>query len=182
MAETQIFNTQPVNTESWALQGAVVNWGLASQGRNYTEELPLVMNQISVNFAIPVSTFTPLNTASGKTATRILIKGIPEGTFTVQSIFTPGVTDLKKFIEACQKECKTQNDQVNVSVRPFGTLKCTVSSTGETLQFKPGGIVFYMDGLDLRQFNFTISQQNNMAMTSMPLSFQFFGLSFDDAQ
>ena len=186
MSETNIFNATPVNTESWALQGAVVNWGKAGEGVNgskdYANEIPLVMNQIAVNFSIPVSVFTPLNTASGKTASRILIKGVPEGTFTVQSIFTPDVKDLKTFLEACQKTCKTQADQVNVSIRPFGTLSCTVQGSDETIKFQPGGIVFYIAGLDLRQFNFTISQQNNIAMTNMPLTFQLFGLSLDDAQ
>jgi hypothetical protein len=138
------------------------------------------MNQISVRYAVPVSTFTPLN-QSGKSASRILIKGVPDGTLTVQSIFTPNVNSLRSFIKACQEPCKTKDNQVNVSIRPFGTLKCTEGSTGESLQFKPGGIVFYLGGLDLRQFDFTISQQDQIAMTNMPLTFQFFDLSFDDA-
>ena len=174
MPETRIFNATPVTTEAWSLQGAVVQWGLGgSRGPN---EVPLIMNQINVRFGVPVSTFTPLNTDSnGGSAKRILIKGVPEGTLTVQSIFTPNVGNLRRFIKACQEPCKTKSNQVNVSIRPFGTLQCG----DETL--KPGGIVFYLDALDLRQFDFTISQQDQIAMTNMPLTFQFFGLSFDDA-
>lgn len=185
MSGTTIFNAKPVSTESWALQGAVVMWskGVSNGRREGTTGIPLVMNQIQVRYGVPVSTFTPLNTTSGqKTATRILIKGIPEGTLTVQSIFTPNVQDLTNFIEAAQSLCKTPETQVNVSIRPFGELECTQSSTGETTKFAPGGITFYLEGLDLRQFDFTISQQDNIAMTSMPLTFQFFGLSFDDGQ
>ena len=180
---TTIFNAKPVSTESWALQGAVVMWnkGVQNGRREGTTGIPLVMNQIQVRYGIPVSTFTPLNTTSGqKTATRILIKGIPEGTFTVQSIFTPNTSDLTDFIEACQSLCKTPETQVNVSIRPFGELECERSSTGETLKYNPDRITFYLEGLDLRQFDFTISQQDNIAMTNMPLTFQFFGLSFDD--
>ena len=172
MSETRIFNAEPITTESWSLQGAVVEWG---QGSNYgPNEIPLIMNQINVRFGVPVSTFTPLNTGSGKVANRILIKGVPEGTFTVQSIFTPDVGNFSKFIKACQEACKTKENQVNISIRPFGTLKCNNQS------FKPGGIVFYLEALDLRQFDFTITQQDQIAMTNMPLTFQFFGLEFDE--
>lgn len=186
-----IFNDIPVTTESWTLQGAVVLWQVgdgtvAPVGtRNTydgTEEnggnVPLLMNQISVRYAIPVSNFTPLNTIN-KSAKRVIIKGVPEGTLTVQSIFTPDVQNFKEFIAACQSPCRPADKQVTVSLRPFGDLNCEKDSQGNASQFKPGGIVFYLRGLDLRQFDFSISQQDQIAMTNMPLTFQFFGLEIE---
>lgn len=177
-----IFNSDIVSTESWALQGAVVMWSMGAEYAQSegTKGIPLVMNQIQVRYGVPVSTFTPLNTDNDATsATRILIKGVPEGTLTVQSIFTPSVSNLTEFLEATQALCKTPSNQVNLSIRPFAKLKCSVSNKGETAKYKPGDITFYLSGLDLRQFDFTISQQDQIAMTSMPLTFQFFGLAFD---
>jgi hypothetical protein len=182
----QVFNGTQVKTESWALQGAVVMWKVGDGLEDMNEQsataasqtqtadkggmIPLLMNQINVRYGVPVSTFTPLNT-SGSSAKRILIKGVPEGTLTVQSIFTPNVQNLSRFLEACQKTCRSEKEQVGISIRPFGTLECNGSA-----DFKPADIVFYLRGLDLRQFDFTISQQDQIAMTNMPLTFQFFGL------
>lgn len=186
-----IFNDTPVTTEAWTLQGAVVLWevgdgtvtpkgtrgdndGWRANGGN----VPLIMNQIQVRYAIPVSSFTPLNTVNG-TAKRVLIKGIPEGTLNVQSIFTPDVQNFQAFIAACQSPCRPADKQVTVSIRPFGDLSCETDSKGNAVQLKPGGIVFYLRGLDLRQFDFSISQQDQIAMTNMPLTFQFFGLEIE---
>ena len=185
MAGTHIFSDTPVTTESWSLQGAVVLWGVGDKTFKPADKeatptggaVPLIMNQIGVRYGVPVSTFTPLNQSKGG-ARRILIKGVPEGTLTVQSIFTPDVSSLEGFIKACQKSCRTEKEQVIVSIRPFGLLECKTASDGSTSQLQPGGITFYLRGLDLRQFDFTISQQDQIAMTSMPLTFQFFDLEF----
>ena len=166
-----IFNSPNTTTETWTLQGAVVLWGTHNSA---TSAIPMLMNQIQFSYAVPTTTFTPLNANSKGGVSRVIIKGTPEGTLTVQSIISPDVTDLKSFFKHVTKPCKLANDQILLTIRPFGTLECTNANVNVARK-----LTFYLHDLDMRQMDFTISQQNNIAIVQMPLQFNFTNLEME---
>lgn len=166
-----VFNTPNTTTETWTLQGAVVQWGTNNSA---SSAIPMVLNTIQISYAVPTTTITPLNTTANGSVSRVVIKGTPEGSLTVQTIFSPSINDFKNFLKAVTKSCKLSQDQVMMTLRPFGNLQCsnTARNTG-------GNLVFYMHDLDMRQMDITISQQNNIAIVNMPLQFNFTNLEIE---
>lgn len=166
-----VFNTPNTTTETWTLQGAVVQWGTNNSA---SSAVPMVLNEIQISYAVPTTTITPLNTTANGSVSRVVIKGTPEGGLTVRTIFSPSINDFKNFLKAVTKSCKLAQDQVLITLRPFGNLKCsnTARNTGENL-------VFYMHDIDLRQMDVVISQQNNIALVNMPLQFNFTNLEIE---
>lgn len=166
-----VFNSPNTTTETWTLQGAVVQWGANNSA---TSAIPMVLNSIQLSYAVPTTTITPLNTSASGGVSRIIIKGTPDGTLTVQTVFSPAINDFKNFLKAVTKSCKLADDQVLLTLRPFGTLECSNSQYNTS-----GNLTFYLHDLDLRQMDFTISQQNNIAIVNMPLQFNFTNLEIE---
>lgn len=166
-----VFNTPPTTTETWTLQGAVVQWGTNNSA---VSAIPMVLNDIQISYAVPTTTITPLNTSANGSVSRVIIKGTPEGALVVQTIFSPSINDFKNFLKAVMKPCKLAQDQVMLTLRPFGNLQCSNANRNVT-----GQLVFYMHDLDLRQMDVRISQQNNIALVQMPLQFNFTNLEIE---
>ena len=166
-----VFNTPNTTTETWTLQGAVVQWGTNNSA---VSAIPMVLNDIQISYAVPTTTITPLNTSANGSVSRVIIKGTPEGSLVVQTIFSPSINDFKNFLKAVMKPCKLAQDQVMLTLRPFGNLQCSNVNRNTT-----GQLVFYMHDLDLRQMDIRISQQNNIALVQMPLQFNFTNLEIE---
>ena len=166
-----VFNTPNTTTETWTLQGAVVQWGTNNSA---VSAIPMVLNDIQISYAVPTTTITPLNTSANGSVSRVIIKGTPEGSLVVQTIFSPSINDFKNFLKAVMKPCKLAQDQVMLTLRPFGNLQCSNANRNTT-----GQLVFYMHDLDLRQMDIRISQQNNIALVQMPLQFNFTNLEIE---
>lgn len=166
-----VFNTPNTTTETWTLQGAVVQWGTNNSA---VSAIPMVLNDIQISYAVPTTTITPLNTSANGSVSRVIIKGTPEGSLVVQTIFSPSINDFKNFLKAVMKPCKLAQDQVMLTLRPFGNLQCSNANRNIT-----GQLVFYMHDLDLRQMDIRISQQNNIALVQMPLQFNFTNLEIE---
>ena len=166
-----VFNTPNTTTETWTLQGAVVQWGTNNSA---VSAIPMVLNDIQISYAVPTTTITPLNTTASGGVSRVVIKGTPEGSLVVQTIFSPSINDFKNFLKSVTKPCKLAQDQVLFTLRPFGNLQCSNSERSTT-----GNLVFYLHDLDLRQMDIRISQQNNIAIVNMPLQFNFTNLEIE---
>lgn len=166
-----VFNTPNTTTETWTLQGAVVQWGTNNSA---SSAIPMVLNEIQISYGVPTTVITPLNTAANGSVSRVVIKGTPEGGLTVRTIFSPSISDFKNFLKAVTKPCKMASDQVMLTLRPFGNLECSNAARNTN-----GKLVFYLHDLDLRQMDVTISQNNNIALVSMPLQFSFTNLEIE---
>lgn len=166
-----VFNSPNTTTETWTLQGAVVQWGTNNSAAS---AIPMVLSQIGISYAVPTTTITPLNTTANGSVSRVVIKGTPEGSLTVQTIFSPSIADFKNFLTAVTKPCKLAADQVLMTLRPFGNLQCSNSERNTA-----GKLVFYLHDLDLRQMDIVLSQQNNIALVNMPLQLSFTNLEIE---
>lgn len=166
-----VFNSPNTTTETWTLQGAVVQWGTNNSA---TSAIPMILNSIQISYAVPTTTITPLNASANGGVSRVVIKGTPEGTLVVQTIFSPSISDFKNFLKAVTKSCKLADDQVLFTLRPFGTLECSNPDRNTS-----GNLVFYLHDLDMRQMDVVISQQNNIAVVNMPLQFNFTNLEIE---
>lgn len=160
-----IFNTPNITTESWTIQGAVVQWGT---GNSATSAIPMILDGIDIAYAVPAREITPINGNDTGSVTRVVIKGTPTGTLQVNTIFSPSMANFKEFLKAVTRSCKGPSDQVLLTLRPFGRLECTNS---ELAQGK--NMTFYLHDLDMVGMRVSITNQNGMAIVTMPLNFTF---------
>lgn len=166
MAEKiNIFNNPYKTIESWSAQGAVINWGTSNTP---SAPIPLIANSLNLTYAQQVSSIYPLNTSPSGAKKKINIKGAPNGNLTIGSVFSPTHQNLAAFIQAVTKDCKTENDQVTITIRPFGDIQCDTEV----------GTVLYLTGVDCSQIQLGI-QGGEVAIVNMPMVFTFTGLDWE---
>ena len=178
---TKIFNNQYDNTETWSAQGATVLWGL--NGQPVGDTFPLLMQQLQVTYARRAQEVAAINTDDSGKRKRYRIYDAPSGELRVTSIFSPYLNNLKDFLEAVSKDCKQEDDQVWMTLSPFGTLSCSQGSgssaqTGSSLKAF-GKFALYDVDLETLGLNITAGQNGSGAVTTLPMVFSFSTLEWD---
>lgn len=159
----QVFNSPYKSTQSWASQGAILEYGISGQA---FEQIPLMVSGLGVTYAQQVTPIFPLNTDGNGNATKINIKGAPQGSLTLQSVYCPVPKNIEKFIEMASRDCVAENQGMVVTIRPFGDIKCA-AGTSITEDDK-----FWLEGVELVSLGINI-QAGEVTLVSMPLNFTF---------
>ena len=159
----QIFNSPYKSTQSWASQGAIIEYGI---GGATFEPIPLMVNGLSLNYTQQATPIFPLNTDGNGNATKINIKGAPQGTLQLQSVYCPVPKNIQKFLEDAARDCVTEDSAMSISIRPFGDIKCA-SGTNVT-----NDDIFWLSGVELVSLGLNI-QAGEVTLVSMPLNFTF---------
>ena len=170
--KSTIFENKINNTNTWTAQGAIILWGYGTTVQK-DGVFPMLLQQIAIDYVRNVSPIYPLNTEVGQMR-KINILGSPNGTLTCQGILDPtsNKKQLIEFLKAVGKQCKTEKDQVCVSLTPFGNTCANGQNTVGT------GLRFFMTGLELQRYGLSIAG-GEMSMVSQPLTFAFTTLEFD---
>jgi len=163
-----VFNNPFTTTESFSAQGAVLNWVVGSK----TSTLPLILTGIAVSYNRPTQSLYPINGISTAKPVRVLVHGAPTGQLQTTSIYSPSMSDMEAFIKAVTKDCKTKEEQVDITLRPFGSLSCAGNDK------KKDTTKFTLTGVELSGFQLNI-QGGEIALVTMPLTFTFAGLFWD---
>jgi|GEM_PF-5663250 len=161
-----IFSNPYKDTETWTAQGAIVQWGT---GDIPTTGLPFMMINLQMQYARSLSSFFPINGDSANNMTKINISGAPRGTLQVGAIYGPDATGVKEFVEAASKACKTDAEQVVISIKPFGNATCT--NTKFATQ------AFTLKGLEMEQLGLSI-QGGEAAVVNLPTVYSFTSLEW----
>ena len=181
-----IFTSNPIGTESWSAQGAVVTWNKGSSNptgsRTYNGSsagmIPILMQQISLTYQRTIQSLYPLNQVEGGLR-KCNITGAPRGQLNIVGIYAPTNADLDDFLEAVSKPCKTDKDQINIRLHPYAWGGC---STKQKSNIASGGMYsnseFILKGIELESLGFSISAGEN-ALSQMPLTFSFTELVYN---
>ena len=159
----QVFNSPYKSTQSWASQGAIIEYGI---GGSTFETIPLMVNGLSLNYAQQATPIFPLNTDGNGNATKINVKGAPMGSLQLQSIYCPVPQNIEKFLEMASRECVGETDAMSITIRPFGDIKC---AAGTEVQ---NDDKFWLTGVELVSLGLNI-QAGEVTLVSMPLNFTF---------
>jgi len=159
----QIVNSPYKTTQSWASQGAIINYGKADIEAG---PIPLMVAGLSLTYDQQASPLYPLNTDGNGNATKINIKGAPRGTLQLQSIYCPVPKNIEDFLEKASRDCVAAGDEMFITIRPFGDIKCA-AGTNVT-----GDDVFKLKGVELVSLGLNI-QSGEITLVNMPLSFTF---------
>jgi hypothetical protein len=182
----KIFTNQYDATETWSTQGATVLWGKGTEvGNGGSDDLvfPLLMGGISLTYGRRAQEVAAINTNKDGKRRRYRIYDAPNGVLNITSIFSPYAKDLKNFLEAVTKDCKKGDDQVWMTLSPFGSLTCVQgdneSEFGKVVNNPTFG-KFGLKDVDLEQLGLQIQAgQGGGATITMPLSFSFSNLLWD---
>lgn len=161
----QIFNSPFKTTQSWTSQGAIINYGTGTNSGTF-QQVPLMVSGIAMTYTQQATPIFPLNTDGSGNAVKINIKGAPQGTLQLQSIYCPVAKNIDAFLEMASRPCVTEDDQMIVTIRPFGDIKCTA---GDGVAADD---VFRLIGVDLVSLGLNI-QSGEVTLVNMPLSFTF---------
>lgn len=164
----QIFNNPFKTTESWTAQGAVLEYGIKNQKFS---KVPLVIQGLSMQYGQQAAPIFPINTDGNGQATRINVKGAPSGQLTFNTTYSPVPGTIKDFIQKASRDCVTAGNELVITLRPFGDIKCA----GRTATDKT---TFTLTGVDLVSLGITI-QGGEVTLVQMPLSFTFTTLDMD---
>lgn len=162
-----IFSNPYKDTETWAAQGAIVQWGTGKT--DPATGLPFMMLNLQMQYARSLSSFFPINGDSANNMTKINIAGAPKGTLQVGAIYGPDATGVKEFVEAASKSCKTAAEQVVISIKPFGNVTCTNT--------KFAAQEFILRGLEMEQLGLNI-QGGEAAVVNLPTVYSFTSLEW----
>lgn len=187
----EIFNSPFKTTQSWSSQGAVLLYGLgdptqATDGA-FTEAntnddatlsddaagmapIPLFVQGISLTYTQRATPVFPLNTDSTGGASKINIKGAPQGVLQIQSIYSPKAGHIDRFLRLAARQCVGPTNQLIVTIRPFGNINCY---SDESVTYDD---VFRLAGVELESLGLNI-QAGEVTLVNMPLSFTFTSLS-----
>lgn len=182
----KVFNNQYDVTETWSAQGAIVLWGTGTEigidGSGASGVFPLLMSGITVNYARRSQEVPAINVNADGKRRRYRIYDAPVGNMGITSIFSPYARDLKAFIEAVTKDCKQEDDQVWMSVSPFGTLSCVQgdSEIQNVAANNPTFGTFGLKNVDLEALNLQITGgAGGGATINLPLNFSFTALDWN---
>ena len=159
----QIFNSPFKSTQSWSSQGAILHYG---KGTETAKQIPLMVSGLSMTYTQQATPVFPLNTDGNGNATKINIKGAPQGQLQIQSIYCPFPKNLEDFLELASRDCVPENEAMFVSLRPFGDIKCN-SGSDVAKDTK-----FWLNGVELVSLGLNI-QAGEVTLVSMPLNFTF---------
>lgn len=159
----QIFNSPYKSTQSWASQGAILQYG---KGTGTAKQIPLMVSGLSLTYAQQATPIFPLNTDGNGNATKINVKGAPMGQLQLQSVYCPVPKNIEEFLEMASRDCVSETDGMFVSIRPFGDIKC---ASGTTVT---NDDIFWLDGVELVSLGLNI-QAGEVTLVSMPLNFTF---------
>jgi hypothetical protein len=172
-----IFNNPYTTTQSWASQGALISWGYA--GKASQGEVPLMISGLRMTYQQQITPIFPLN-ASQNTATKVNIKGAPQGSLELAAIYCPNPKDIQSFIVAASRTCVPVGEEMWISLAPFGNLTCTYTpaegestpqTTGQISEFKLNGVELVSLGLNI--------QAGEVTVVNMPLNFMFTSLEIN---
>lgn len=159
----QIFNSPFKTTQSWASQGAIIMYGTTN---NPTEPIPLMVSGLTLTYAQQATPIFPLNTDGSGNATKINIKGAPQGQLQLQSVYSPVAKNIDNFLEMASRECVGEDSQMVVTIRPFGDIKCAAGADVSNDD------LFRLTGVELVSLGLSI-QSGEVTLVSMPLNFTF---------
>lgn len=159
----QIFNSPYKTTQSWASQGAIITYGVNGQA---AEQIPLMISGLTLGYAQQITPIFPLNTDGNGNATKINVKGAPQGQLQIQSVYCPIPKNIEKFLELASRSCVGEGDSMFITIRPFGDIKC---AAGTEVQ---NDDIFWLDGVELVSLGLNI-QAGEVTLVSMPLNFTF---------
>lgn len=160
----QIFNSPFKTTQSWASQGAIILFGTGTE--NPTDSIPLMVSGLTLTYAQQATPIFPLNTDGNGNATKVNIKGAPQGTLQLQSVYCPVSKNLDEFLRIASRDCVSDTDQMVITIRPFGDIKC---ASGSDVQ---NDDLFRLTGVELVSMGLSI-QSGEVTLVSMPLNFTF---------
>ena len=163
----QIFsNNQTRRTETITAQSARVLWSVGNSAPN---TVPLYMLQVNIRYAQTITPVYPLYSFDNGNV-KLLIKGAPEGTLTCQGLVVKNIGSLQSFLQAASKSCKTADDEVKLTLYPFGN-GCTTD---------PGDAAhsYTISGVDLSQFDLNL-QAGQVASITHTLTFTFTDLQLN---
>jgi len=161
----QIFNSPFKSTQSWTSQGAIINYGIGISTETF-QQIPLMVSGLSFSYTQQATPVFPLNTDGNGNATKINIKGAPQGQLQLQSIYCPVAKNIDDFLEKASRSCVGEAEQLIVTIRPFGDIKC---AAGDNVSSDD---VFKLIGVDLVSLGLNI-QAGEVTLVNMPLSFTF---------
>lgn len=167
----QIFNSPYKTTQSWASQGAIINYGVGGAG---FEQIPLMVSGLSLQYSQQASPMFPLNTDGNGNATKINIKGAPQGSLQLTSIYCPVPKNIAKFLQDASRPCVGETEDLVITIRPFGDIKCAAGTTIKN------DTVFRLNGVELVSLGLNI-QAGEVTLVNMPLAFTFTQLEIENA-
>lgn len=168
-----IFNNPYKNTESWSAQGAIIMWYIGSVGaESEANKVPLMINALNLQYGRGQQSFYPLNADASGNATRVNIKGAPTGALQFTSIYCPVQGQIDEFLKAAQRDCIKSGEEMLITIRPFGVIKCDDRPVTQAPRWICTGVE--MNGLGLN------IQSSEVTLVNMPLTFNFTGLKIDN--
>ena len=179
----KIFTNQYDATDTWSAQGATVQWGKGAYvaGQDYSgtqgDVFPLLMQQVQVTYSRRAQEVAGINSDNKGNRKRYRIYDAPTGELRVTSIFSPYPNKLKAFLEAVSKDCKQSNEQVWLSLSPFGRLSCS-QGTGATEASNTslntfGKFMLFDVDLETLGLQIQAGQNGSGAVSTMPMVFSF---------
>lgn len=163
-----IFNNPYKTTESWTAQGAIIQYYIAGQE---ADKIPLMISDLQIGYGQQQTPFYPLNSDSTGASKRVVIKGAPQGSLSMTSIYCPTPGKIKEFLATAARDCVTAGEDMIITVRPFGDIKCG----NESVTDAP---VITLTGVELATIGFSIAS-GAVTLVNMPLSFSFTNMEID---
>ena len=208
MAYVNIFSNPYKFTESWSAQGAVVrfglegglnanvnvdeNAGLESTGADVMNcttiakdgtTCPLIIAGITLTYTRQSQQIYPLNATESMQATKVVIKGAPQGVLSITSVYSPLASAIACFLKMASRDCVTKGNEMWMTLRPFGNIECTTDGTGTNNQSLGDGsakdITWRISGVELNQLGLQM-QSGPTTIVNMPLNFEFTDLKISD--
>jgi len=157
----QIFSSNETRrTETITAQSARVLW---SVGSNAPNTIPLYMLGVRISYGQKVTPVYPLYSFENGNV-KLLIKGAAEGTLTCEGIVVKNIPALQGFLDAASKSCKEPDEEVNITLYPFGN-GCMKGEDTSTHSYT-------IKGVDLSQFDLQL-QAGQVASITHSLTFTF---------
>ena len=204
MAYVNIFSNPYTSTESWSAQGAVVRFGLESLQGGFVDwnsifqggsgdtaacsgygakegaVCPLIIAGIDLRFARQSQQIYPLNADKEGQAKKVSIKGAPQGTLNITSIYSPVAKSIACFLALASRDCVSAGNEMWMTLRPFGSITCTTDKGGQTISADEAKkITWRISGVELNQLGLQM-QSGQVTVVNMPLSFEFTDLKISD--
>jgi len=184
MGYVNIFSNPYTSTESWSAQGAVVRFGLESDSSANSDAAgdpcPLIISGISLNYARQTQQIYPLNGTQAGQATKITIKGAPQGVLQITSVYSPVAESIACFLKLAGRDCVAKGSEMWMTLRPFGAITCTTKTGAQTINADASKkITWRISGVELNQLGLQM-QSGPTTIVNMPLNFEFTSLKISD--
>ncbi len=164
-----IFNNPYKTTETWTSQGAIIEYYVKGQN---AEAVPLMIAGLNLTFSRQKASYYPLNQNATGGATKINVNGAPQGALGITAIYCPTPGKIKEFLEKAARDCVQAGEELVVTIRPFGNVKCGNTTVTEQQKFELTGVELVTLGLTIQSAEVTI--------VNMPLQFQFTDLDYNE--